>query len=354
MRKHILVTAFARASWGGLHENVLDEVRALVRFGFNVSLACSESRLAMRARLAGAHVITVDWADLDDAVVKVLGNGHYDLVHAHPFLSRELACIVSKAQDVPLVVTIHGNYLDYANSWVTEASHVVCVAEALRDNFLLKVDNADPSKVSVIPNGVADQFFKREFLTLDKKVKDGVIGIAVASRLDKDKSPLVKAVIDGIASIKKFDANAEIVVKILGDGTDSMAVTSLIGDAGATTDFVGWRMSERVADVLEQAVLAICPGRAASQSMAIGTPVIAAGSQGLAGLQFGSRITSGWWSNFGGFPVNQDPGLDHLKVLLENRNVYSQVQRDGRNFLHSRARQSIVDNNMVSLFVSLI
>lgn len=352
-RKHVLITVFARAAWGGLHENVLEECRALVAAGIRVTVACAESRLAMRLRLAGADIVTVNWDQLELAVKDTHDAGNYDLVHAHPFLSRELGIQIAEAQGVPLVVTMHGNYLDFANSWFESAAHVICVSHALKDNFVSLVEKCDSSLLSVIPNGVSDEIFQRPMLSLEEKMSSGVLNLAVASRLDKDKTPLIQAVIETVSNIMDERADTKIKVKVLGDGSDADVAADSIRNAGATVEFVGWRMAEHVAGVLRESVLAICPGRSAAQSIAAGTPVIAAGSQGISGLQIGSRLSVGWWANFGGFPNSHDPGFNELSSLLESENKYAQAQSLGRSFMSARARQSTVNQKLLTLFETL-
>lgn len=346
--KNVLITVFARAAWGGLHENVLYEAQALAKSGFRVWVACSESRLAVRLRLVGAKVIVVDWNQMDQASERVLRAAEFDLIHAHPFLSRTLALEVKRIQGCPLLVSMHGNYLDYANQWVKLADHIFCVSEALRDSFLAQVKDSVPSRVSVLPNGVNDEVFERPLVGLDEKLSAEYIYVVMASRLDPDKQPLVDAAVNTISNLKSVFPNREIRFMMLGNGSDSDRHLKTISALGVEVEFVEWTMSEKVVDILARAVVSICPGRSAAQSLAVGTPVVAAGSQGTAGLQVGSQLNVGWWSNFGGFPVQSATNSDSFKSLFVSSESYAKVQRSGREFMECRAKQSHLDKILVT------
>src|SRR3546814_1557005 len=54
---------------------------------------------------------------------------------------------------------------------------------------------------------------------------------------------------------------------------------------------------------MRDAVLTVASGRGAMQSLAVGTPTVAFGSQGVYGLQRGQNLRIGLWGNFGGHPL---------------------------------------------------
>lgn len=355
-RRRVLITVFARAAWGGLHENVLAEVRALVAVGTAVSVACAESRLANRLRLSGAHVIPVDWANMQASIDKVIAHGAFDIVHAHPFLARELAFEVLRVHGGKCVITMHGNYLDYMNSWATKADHIICVSTALRDKYIREVSSAHADKFSVIANGVEDNLFSFNFIPLDRKIKNDSIEIVVASRLDTDKAPLVDATLMTVRAVRAEFPAHKIHVRALGEGNVSASIQETFEAEGVKTSFDGWAMSERVPEILSQAAIAVCPGRSAAQSIAVGTVTVAAGSQGIVGLQSGEGLIRGHWSNFGGYPVDAidvklfDRGV---KLALSESLAYSREQILGREYIKPRLSQSVIDAQMISLFESL-
>ncbi|MGP9728600.1 glycosyltransferase family 4 protein [Glutamicibacter sp. AOP3-A1-12] len=353
--RKILVTVFARASWGGLHEHVFDEAQALLRSGFDVYVACAESRLATRLRTIGAGVICVDWDDLDSAESSVLETvKHVDLVHAHPFTSRELGLRIATVFSCPVIVTMHGNYLDYANTWATKVDHIVFVSDALRDNFLLNVKGIDSSKTTVIANGVQDSIFQRPPLSLLEKTNQESIRIAVASRLDSDKIHVIRSTATVAEQVRKTFPDARVTVEVLGEGSLSNGLAEELTVRDVEVRFLGWRIAENVSNYLRGAVISVCPGRSAAQSLAVGTPVFAVGSQGPAGLQIGRNLLSGLWSNFGGFPLKNANEGEAIGSLLSDREAYQRAQARGRSTIELTSKQSVVDGKLTNLISSLI
>ncbi|TDU22331.1 glycosyltransferase family 4 protein [Arthrobacter sp. JUb115] len=352
--RSILVTVFAKAAWGGLHENVLDESISLLRAGFRVTVACSESRLAKRLRLIGCRVVGIDWDYPEESFVRVMNSGPYSIVHAHPFLSRELGIRVAKASEIPIFVTMHGNYLDYANSWGDQVDHIVCVSEAHRDQLLSKVPGLPPWNVSVISNGISDDKFDSRLVPLQEKLQAGEVEIVVASRLDGDKGPIIETVLDVVNEVGVNMPALQTKVTVVGEGAASAKFRDQFASSGVDVDFLGWRVSERIGPLLRQAALSIAPGRAAAQSLAVGTPTVAVGSQGLAGLQTGVNLQKGWWSNFGGYPVSAKLIGNEVTRILTDPDRYARTQVEGREFMRSRARQSLVDSKFLSTVSAIL
>ncbi|MNW26737.1 hypothetical protein D3C74_35140 [compost metagenome] len=353
--KRILITVFARASWGGLHEHVLDEARALVRAGFTVYVVCAESRLAIRLRALGVCVITVDWEDMNSAEVRVLESVSYiDLIHAHPFNSRDLGLRLASAFSSPIIVTLHGNYLDYANSWAAKVDHVVFVSDALRDNFLSKVAGVAGSKTTVIPNGVNNSIFQRQPLSLLEKTNNESIRVVVASRLDADKAHVVRSTASVAQQVRSVFPESRVIVEVLGEGSLSDDVIKELTCEDVEVRFLGWRLSENVYKYLRRAVIAVCPGRSAAQSLAVGTPVFAVGSQGPTGLQVDKKLLTGLWSNFGGYPVEFYEDACSIPALLTDRESYRRAQALGRATIELGNKQSIVDAKLIALINSFI
>ncbi|UTM47558.1 glycosyltransferase family 4 protein [Glutamicibacter mysorens] len=352
--KTILVTVFARAAWGGLHENVLDETLTLLRAGFRVTVACSESRLAKRLRLIGCRVVGVDWDNPEESFDSVMKSGPYSIVHSHPFLSRELGIRVAKAIGIPIFVTMHGNYLDYANSWAEQVDHIICVSEAHRDQLLAKVPGLSPWNVSVISNGISDDKFQSRLVPLQEKLQAGEVEIVVASRLDGDKGPIIETVLDVVNEVGANLPALQTKITVVGEGAASGKFREQFASSGVDVDFLGWRVSERVGPLLRRAALSIAPGRAAAQSLAVGTPTVAVGSQGLAGLQTGVNLQKGWWSNFGGYPVPAELNGDEVTRILADPYQYAKTQVEGREFMRSRAQQSLVDRKFLSTISAIL
>jgi hypothetical protein len=118
----VLVTMFNVAPWGGLHENVWYSARGMKRHGWDVTVACRGGQLVEKLTADGiaVHVID-DWDDWHGDAEK-LADEHWDVVHSHPFQSRELALRVAEITPAKLVSTFHGHNRDLVYRWADRAT----------------------------------------------------------------------------------------------------------------------------------------------------------------------------------------------------------------------------------------
>jgi hypothetical protein len=79
------------------------------------------------------------------------------------------------------------------------------------------------------------------------------------------------------------------------------------------------------------------------QSLAVGTPCLAAGARGIAGLQIGSNLDVGVWSNFADYPIVgrdiADLETDLERVLVPEAYLGAQVEGRAR-ILADRSQDS--------------
>lgn len=109
---NILICVFFRAPFGGLHANVFSTARHCVRRGHSVTIVCREGPFREQLADAGIHSIATDYSSIRESVQSVLAqsNRPYDIIHAHPFASRQLALELARELAIPLIMTYHGMY----------------------------------------------------------------------------------------------------------------------------------------------------------------------------------------------------------------------------------------------------
>lgn len=84
---NICIALWFRSPLGGLHENVRETVLFLLEQGSNVTVVCPAGVFAQQLRVSGAFVVETEF-DSMEAVLAEVSDRSFDLVHAHPGLSR--------------------------------------------------------------------------------------------------------------------------------------------------------------------------------------------------------------------------------------------------------------------------
>src|SRR5699024_2317531 len=130
-----------------------------------------------------------------------------------------------------------------------------------------------------------------------------VFRVVTASRIEKDKTHQWRSVTHVINSISKKNIE-RIEVKVLGDGSNRGEVEALLRseqrtDLPISIEFLGWVDTETVVEELSQATISVGAGRSALQSLAVGTPVYAAGRSATIGLATARNLDLAVWSSFG-------------------------------------------------------
>ncbi|THV28098.1 D-inositol-3-phosphate glycosyltransferase [Glycomyces paridis] len=237
--------------------------------------------------------------------------GHYDLIHAHYWLSGQAAWVASERWGVPLVQTFHtlakvknarladGDSPEPIGRVVGE-EQITTEADLLIANTAAEADelrefyNADTRRVEVIHPGVdlgvfrpGDRRTARESLGLPA---DALI-VAFVGRIQPAKAPDV--LLRGLARLRvQHPALAERIVPVFVGGpsnTDLYWLPRLAADLGLG-DRVQWRTprsGEALAQVYRAADAVAVPsynesfGLVALEAQATGTPVIAAKVGGL-------------------------------------------------------------------------
>ena len=237
------------SDWGGAQQHVLWLAQGLRERGFAVSVACQpggylvdrlkQARIAvwvlphMARRISPYH----DWRTYRD-LRRMLGDGAYDLVHAHSSKAGALTRLAAASQGIPAVFTAHGlvfNNMAMA-PWKRRAyaeaerflgrytSHVVTVSEAdaaaARQHRIVPED-----RLTVVPNGVPVPLQEDlPMLRVEGRRRLGlreespVVGVIARLHPDKDLATWLQAA----ALARKQMPSLEFVV--IGDGPEGAAL----------------------------------------------------------------------------------------------------------------------------------
>nr|WP_232014124.1 D-inositol-3-phosphate glycosyltransferase [Glycomyces terrestris] len=237
--------------------------------------------------------------------------GHYDLIHAHYWLSGQAAWVASERWNVPLVQTFH-TLAKVKNAQLAEGDspepigrvvgeeQITTEADLLIANTAAEAAElqhyyaADARRVEVVHPGVdlgvfrpGDRYAARQALGLPQ---DALV-VAFVGRIQPAKAPDV--LLRGLARLRETDpALAERIVPVFVGGpsnTDLYWLPKLAGELGLG-DRVQWRSprsGEALAQVYRAADAVAVPsynesfGLVALEAQAAGTPVLAAKVGGL-------------------------------------------------------------------------
>lgn len=345
----VLMPAYTVAEWGGLHENVLSSAQALRTAGHEVTLVLTAGLISEKAVANGFQVINVDWDNWKETAAHIRSTVSYDLIIAQPQKSRELAISVNKSAGKPLYVMFHGYYSDHAIEWHPEVTGFLPVTSLLAD-FLIQYCKVPSWKVSVVPNGVPSNRFELGMKSLASKLKNGCARVIIPSRIDKDKVYQQEALKSLLKCIRESGDTHAWEFQVLGDGPEKRNFQrlsrELIHDmTNVSINFTGWVDSEEVPRLMNEAFLTIGAGRGALQSIAVGTPVLAAGKFGVGGLQYGHNLRVGLWNNFGDYPF-KDAQVSDISTefnSLFDPVFYNEIQETARDILLVERNQSNID-----------
>ena len=347
----ILTLVTYQAAWGGLHENVAFAARALVRAGHTIDVVCPPSRLTDHLLALGAGVIDLKPQTNSEELETTLGERRYDLIHTHPFRSRELGLQLARAWRTPVIATFHGAYLDAVSTWHHRAALVAAVSPAVAEH-LVSEGGVPSHKTVVIRNGVEDDLFDRPIIPVAERIHNGRADIAVLARMDPDKQSLIESVLPTALMLAEEFPQTQWRLRVAGSGGAVADFQEYLGDRLAeapnvSVDWLGWVNSYETSRILGGAVLAFASGRGAAEALALGTPVVAAGSKGVVGLQTGETLQRGFWGNFGGQPpelaVNNTDIAQQVSKLLRDPQAWHEAAVRGRRSIQAWTAQTAVD-----------
>lgn len=239
---------------------------------------------------------------VQERATRVLLDNEIDVVHAHDWLVAYAAGAVKNVFEIPLVSTVHateyGRHQGYLPGpmnklihqvewWLTyEARRVITCSEYMRDQ-VHEIFELPPSKQDVIPNGVDVHDFDRpddaaEFRARlaapDEKL------LFYAGRLEYEKG--VQTVLDALPILLQTTP-ARFTIAGVGTHEDELkAHAARLGLSDRVT-FLGFVGEEELRMYYAAADLAVVPslyepfGMVALETMASGTPCIAADTGGL-------------------------------------------------------------------------
>lgn len=308
---HLLALVFFNAPQGGLHENVRATAQFMLSRQHKVTLVCPPGLFSEQMRRKGIDIIETDYAPgTFSKVVEKIKAFHtllpIDIVHSHPFASRELGMIVSQVLGLPFVLTMHGKYLDNLPTVIGKIDAVFTVSEGIRQYLLVDGAVQFPEKFSVVPNTPDTELFRSLEVAPLEEAKGRKV-ISLVTRLDQDKAFILSIFYQVVAYAAERYSGA-IHWQVVGQGTLQSAFIERIEALRGmnSVSYTGWLQGEALRDAYCQSDAVVAPGRCALEAMSCGVPAIALGSKGYIGLVDSKRWQEAIYCNFGGVGNKND------------------------------------------------
>jgi D-inositol-3-phosphate glycosyltransferase len=272
--------------------------------------------------------------------------GWYDLIHSHYWLSGQVGWLARDRWGVPLVHTAHtlGKVKNASladgdapeplirivgeEQVVAEADRLVASTRSEADQLVTHYA-ADPGRIDVVPPGVDLQAFRpgpanRAALG----IPDGARVLLFVGRLQPLKAPDV--LLRAAARMLDADPQLKLHVVVVGapSGTDPNWLPGLAGALGIPVTFVPPVGRPELADYYRAADLTVVPsynesfGLVALESLACGTPVVAAAVGGLptavngAGVLVEGHDPDGWAAALA-HTLRQPPDPDQARAQAQ-------------------------------------
>lgn len=196
---------------------------------------------------------------------------HFDLIHAHAFLSSYPARVARFLCGLPIAYTVHGTSLFYRKtglqSWVehrllTHAKYERQITVA--ENFLdLKNVN---KRISVVPNGIDLKKFDKVKV---EKEADEIFRVLFVGRFDPIKG--VDDLIRGVAELKEEGLTKELEIRLVGYGYEIKKLKKLVRELhlSRVVKFVGMQEGDELIEEYKKADVFVLPSHSEGQSLTL-------------------------------------------------------------------------------------
>ena len=229
-----------------------------------------------------------------------------DVIHCHDWMTTQAGIAAAQATGAPLVATIHATErgrhqghlpgdisvaVDATERRLCQAADaLITCSQAMRDDAINQL-GADPSKITVLPNGIDEAVWSTDETQRRRaRVRWGGTGplLMFTGRLEVEKG--IFTMLDALPAILEKFPDARLVVA--GQGGQSSQFDTDVAERGLTTAVVraGWLSEDDLKALIAAADVALVPslyepfGLVALEAMALGTPVVAARTGGLADI----------------------------------------------------------------------
>jgi glycosyltransferase involved in cell wall biosynthesis len=325
----ILMFVF-KLNLGGTEHYVLNLARSLRTMGVDVGVATTGGPLVNKFRKSGIPIHLWTGTPGSKSPVSnlsaIIRKHNYQIFHAHDSEGYRLAALLYRQFKIPVIATVLGRYhvAKHLQAAAKVARNVIVISPSLREwTRELKLPSR---KITYIPIGIDTRIFHPLDSTACRKnlhlpIKGQII--AYASRLYQDKYPIARCVIEAGGRIALIHRHFSLVV--VGPGPYRRNLQQL---ASRLNKQIGRRAIkvipalDNIRELYNAADAVVGTGSVASEAMACGKPVIAAGIKGYMGIVLKNNISKAIKNHFGDHggitPVRVNHLVRDMNLLLNS------------------------------------
>ena len=297
--KILFVTPRYHPHIGGVETHVKSIAERLVKRGYDVEVYSTDLNddLPIQEEVNGIHVRRFRSFAPNNAyylpsrsMLTELKNSDADIVHAHNIQAFPLlyACMAKREEQQRLVLTMHMHtgastkfrnilfpiYLRFIRNHIrSKADRVVCVSEFEKEIVMRRL-SIDPSRVTVIPNGIGEDVFNV------KRIVDDGFNLLGVGRLEKFKN--FDKIIEALYVLHSKYGYKDIRLTIVGEGPDKYRLVELVKEFNLidSVTFKSKLSREELLQEYARAKIFLLPseyesyGIAAVEAIAMGIPTI--------------------------------------------------------------------------------
>jgi len=208
---------------------------------------------------------------------------HFDLIHAHAFLSSYPARFARFLCGLPIVYTVHGTSLFHKKTGLQAGLERQLLTKMKYDRQITVAENFLDLKninkrITVIPNGIDVSEFDKVKV---EKPDDGIFRVLYVGRFDAIKG--LDDLIRGVYELSKEGIKKELQVRLVGYGYEIKKLRKLMRDLHLTrvVKFVGRKEGDELIEEFKRADVFVLPSHSEGQSLtlmeaaACGLPILA-------------------------------------------------------------------------------
>jgi len=296
-------------------------------------------------------------------------HGHFDIVHAHDWLTAFAGAAAKHAYQIPLIATIHATeagrnnglhnehqrYIGSVEWWLAYEAWRIIVCSKHMQREIEGLFSAPRDKIAILPNGVnAKKFenlkiehgFKRRFAFDYEKI------VLFVGRLVQEKG--VQVLIESAPAILSAVPDAKFVIAGKGPMEGELRHRAFATGLGDKIMFAGYIDDDTRNKLYSIASVAVFPslyepfGIVALEAMAAGTPVVAADTGGL------SEIITHGENGLKAYPGNANSLANNVIHLLKDEVYAAQIKSKAKGLVKEVYDWRAIAKNTTALYDSVL
>ena len=135
--KHIVIILYFNSPMGGLHLNVIDTVKFLIKNNIKVTVIGKNGVFQKEIEQLKANYLSINFENIDydtNYIISKLDTPN--IIHTHPFKAKNIAIKLSKYYKIPLIMTLHSINDNSIKSYEKDIDLFISVSELVKQYII--------------------------------------------------------------------------------------------------------------------------------------------------------------------------------------------------------------------------